>query len=256
MKEIVKWQSVKDGKPMKNVTVACRTMLGPREENQDRGYADASESGTWVIGVADGLGGHIRGDKAAEAAINLLQPEMLGESALADLFTSANAEVEKLAEDDGNGFINWRLIPMSTLCVAAFQPVQPDSVLIGWSGDTMAYRLRISDDVIVAERIGQTHNNADGTISHCLGFGAYFDTVTVDVADIFGVAVCSDGVWEPLASITPKRYADRYFKVPFKTLEQAEGEYQLNADRVCSLILGEAEHVGLRDNATIAVASW
>ncbi len=112
----------------------------------------------------------------------------------------------------------------------------------------MAYTLQISDQVLASHRIGNAHNNRDGSISHCLGFEGYHDTQTINTAEISGIVICSDGAWEPLTRNTHKNNAGQCFEVPLNC--------DWEASKVCSLLLSEADRTGLTGNATLAVACW
>ena len=89
--------STHDGPPARRASVAALTDTGPREVNEDRMFTAMSDGGAWVIAVADGLGGHTRGDEAAQAAVEGL-PERIGsESEMATAFAEANERVLALS---------------------------------------------------------------------------------------------------------------------------------------------------------------
>lgn len=226
-------------------TVATRTLVGPRDENQDRCYAEIAESWEWAIAVADGLGGHVRGAEAAQTAIDQMRPDVGGTSEMADLFAAAEAEVTRLYNGPRKLGINWRKVPMTTLCVAAFRPAASE-VLVGWSGDTVAYRIENDRNALTAYRVGAPHNNHDGSISQCLGLDGRHETREIPVDRYSGIAVCSDGAWEPLA----KKFI--YGRNYFETHLDCDWE----AGAVADLLLRRADDLGLADNATVAVACW
>ena len=228
-------------------TVATRTLIGPRDENQDRGYAESAESGAWAVAVADGLGGHARGAEAAQAAVDQMRPEV-ERSEMLDLFAAADADVTRLCKEQRGFSMDWRKVPMTTLCIAVFHPQHASEVLVGWAGDTMAYKLKNDGGVLRAFRVGVPHNNHDGTISRCLGLDGIPEAEAVLVDSFTGIAVCSDGAWDPLAKNTKYDHYCDYFEMPLGC--------GWEADEVADLLLSAADGLGLNDNATVAVACW
>ncbi len=231
----------------KQTTVSAETLIGPREENQDRGYADISEKQMWAVAVADGLGGHARGAEAAQAAIDQMLPDLAGAQKMNDLFAAADAEVTKLCGEPTARSTSWRMVPMSTLCVAASYEGASE-VVVGWSGDTMAYTLQNCDGTLRAYRVGWPHNNRDGSISQCLGLDGRCDLQTVSIEGLSGIAVCSDGAWAPLVDKTYLSGGDGCFEMAV--------DCEWDADAIARLLLCEADKLGLTDNATVAVACW
>ena len=228
-------------------TVATRSLIGPRDENQDRVYAEIGEGGEWAIAVADGLGGHVRGAEAAQAAIGQMHPDIEGAPEMSDLFAAAEGEVTRLYKGPRKLGINWRKVPMSTLCVASFHP-STSEVLVGWSGDTLAYQIDSNRGVLSAYRAGKPHNYDDGSISRCLGLDGSHEVREILVGLCSGIAVCSDGAWEPLGRKFRANGDKVYFELPL--------DCDWEAGAVADLLLRRADEVGLTDNATVAVACW
>jgi len=108
-----------------------------RAENQDRAYAD-DERGIFL--VADGLGGHAAGEKAAEMAIEAIRVEMAKSmvNAAGDArerircaITAANNRIfEEAAENE-----TWR----GMACVLTLAVIDEDRVTVGHVGDSRLY---------------------------------------------------------------------------------------------------------------------
>ena len=102
------------------VTVAARSDVGPREVNEDRSHtALCAEDGSWVIAVADGLGGLPRGAEAAEAAVAALPSRIASEADMDRAFVAAHRAVAVLAASPTAWRFSPERCPMTTLCVAA-----------------------------------------------------------------------------------------------------------------------------------------
>ena len=179
-------------------TVAAVTDAGPRDVNEDRYFtACCPDDGSWVIAVADGLGGHPRGAEAAEAAIAAVPSRIETPEAMHQAFVAAAARVEKLAppwEDflaakrtecgsdeeyerrsaSRYAFESWVFqhlgsCPLSTLCVAAWTPA--GGVLVGSMGDTLAVEVRWPAAGSPYRRlVADPHRYPRGGISSCLGY--------------------------------------------------------------------------------------
>ena len=84
--------------PIVDVSVGAVTDTGPCPVNADRFFASRSPvDGSWVIAVADGVGGHPEAPDAAQAAVEGL-PERVGSlDAMGDAFVAASERVAVLA---------------------------------------------------------------------------------------------------------------------------------------------------------------
>ena len=231
-------------------TVVSKSVIGPRKENQDRSFSSLTEDDHWVLAVADGLGGHARGAEAAQAAIGAVEDATDAGVAPGDhdwlrsLFGDAGSRVEALARD---GAQSVRDIPMSTLAAATLFP-DGSGATVAWLGDTMGFVLHIEEGHVVGRQIGFGHNDPRGGISRCLGFS----DPTPEIVDVqrghnnWGVALLSDGIWEPLLSGHKDDSGRSKFKVPL------ESEWE--ASQIAELLLLHAEQIGLSDNASVSVA--
>ena len=145
-------------------TVGAVIDTGPRHVNADRFFTSQSPGdGSWVIAVADGVGGHPEAPDAAAAAVESL-PERIGSlDAMRDAFVVAADRVAAMApsrEDfraaeraqlgdtvydlmvRSGGLANSYVArcPLCTLCVAAWTP--QGGLLVASAGDTLAFEVR------------------------------------------------------------------------------------------------------------------
>ena len=247
-------------------SVAAVTDAGPRTVNEDRMFTAVSDDGAWVIAVADGLGGHARGDEAAQAAVSGL-PEGIGSAAdMAAAFSEANERVLALSASlRQRGFpVSPRMIPMSTLCVAAWTP--EGGLRIGWMGDTMPFVVWSGPDGYTGSCCGSPHRSPYGSIEICLGEpspdgGPDGGPVEVEMVDGFedselpdAVIIASDGAWEPPAV----RYGGMRWlwdDSPAGIGSACDPE-AVDASGIAESLLAKARRLGLHDNATVAVAHW
>ena len=160
-----------------------------------------------MIAVADGLGGHIRGEEASEAAVGGLPERIGGTDEMAVAFGEAHERVLALSEARvWRPGVRLEAFPMSTLCVAAWTPEA--GLLIGWMGDTLPFIAYAGPDGFRGYCCGRPHRVRGGKISICLGmppgFGESADRVEVEMVGESGdgtrpdaVILASDGAWEP-----------------------------------------------------------
>ncbi len=127
--------------------VATRIEQGARKRQEDAVSAVANEDGSWVIAVADGVGGVRRGDEAAPAALAALPQRISGDDEMTAAFAAANRAVRALAppnsmyalDEDMPGY--WAVEPVTTLAVAAWTPEQ--GMTAAWVGDSIMWSLRV-----------------------------------------------------------------------------------------------------------------
>ena len=229
-------------------------------------FTAVSDDGSWVIAVADGLGGHARGDEAARAAVDCL-PERIGSAVdMAMAFAEANEQVLELSRRlrEDNPWVSGASIPMSTLCVAAWTPDR--GLRIGWMGDTMPFVVWRGPDGYSGSCCGRPHRDPYGFIRICLGQppeGGGHDAGPVDVEMVDGfedselpdvVIIASDGVWEPLAT---RGGGEEWLWDDSPTgIGSACDPEAVDASGIAEGILAKARTLGLNDNATVAVAHW
>jgi len=259
-------ESTEPGRAPDAVTVAAVTDAGPREVNEDSMFTAVSDDGSWVIAVADGLGGHDRGDEASQAAVGGL-PERIGRAAdMAMVFAEANRRVLALSTSlQQKGYRERpRSVPMTTLCVAAWTP--DGGLLIGWMGDTMPFAVWSGPDGYAGSCCGSPHRDLYGLITACLGQPPEYEAqdaglVEVEMAGVFedselpdAVIIARDGAWEPPAM--------RYGGIEWLWDDSPAGIGSAcapgadDASEIAESVLGTARSLGFNDNATVAVAHW
>jgi serine/threonine protein phosphatase PrpC len=115
---------------MDGFQTASRTHVGMvRETNEDRVLV-LPQSGLWAI--ADGMGGHSLGDRAAALVVSALSASESSEQAVREALESANASIRAMGRKAG-------VICGSTvagLCISQA------SGFVFWVGDSRVYRLR------------------------------------------------------------------------------------------------------------------
>jgi serine/threonine protein phosphatase PrpC len=250
----------------KAASVAWLSDIGPRRVNEDRASATVSdEDGSWIIAVADGLGGHTRGDEAAQTAIEGLPRRIVNPDEMAVAFGEANERVLELTGPE-----SWQrnmplfMFPMSTLTVAAWTP--EGGLLIGWMGDTLPFVATTGPDGFWGFCCGRPHRQPDGSIDSCLGMPpmdaeARAGFVEVEIVGESGegsrpdaVILASDGAWEPFVH----RHGAEWLSDDSTTggIGAACGPGRRAAEDIATGVLRNAQQLGLNDNATIAVALW
>lgn len=202
---------------MKTPTLVQASTVGAREQNEDR-VGHWTSPGAVLMAVADGLGGHLHGELAAQLAIDVLGAKFRAEARprLADpaqfleraLLTGHDAIVRE-AEKQG--------LPEHPRTVIAACVVQDGRVHWTHVGDCRFYLLRAgriiarSRDHTVVQRLvdeGRIPDEAAGThpyrnrLLQCLGG---YETprlepvASAQLAPGDIVLVCSDGFWGPLS---------------------------------------------------------
>ncbi|MCO6413123.1 MAG: serine/threonine-protein phosphatase [Thiogranum sp.] len=207
---------------------AYTNRLGNRTSNQDRCLV-LEHSDRVLLVVADGMGGHPRGDLAAQVAVETLRRAFLSQRGaitepgvfLKNAFASAHLQVVDTGRSQQPP-----IVPRTT-CVACL--VQGEQAWWAHVGDSRLYLLRGGNTVIrtrdhtpVEEllRSGAIDENQLRThplrnsVSRCLGGSIRLPAVSVDHAELKPddtLLLCSDGFWSAIAEeklVGIPRYGD------------------------------------------------
>lgn len=194
---------------------AWTNRLGNRDSNQDRCLVLERPSGVLLV-VADGMGGHARGDLAAQAAVDSLRRSYLScKDRVADprAFLEQAINHAHLDVVDTGQAQQPPLTPRTT-CVACL--VQDDHAWWAHLGDSRLYLVRdgqvacrTRDHTPVEEMVQSGVLTDDGisshplrnTVSRCLGGDPTLPKITfgdsrLQHADT--LLLCSDGLWSAL----------------------------------------------------------
>ena len=245
--------------------MAWTSAVGPRQQNQDHALCRLRGDGSWLIAVADGLGGHPRGHAAARRAIRTLPRRVAGAAEMHSAFRTAHKAVTKLAPKHlRQTRSDSRMCPATTLSMAAWTP--ETGLAVGIAGDTRAVALWRDDAGWHGRSVGRIHRSA-GEYGYLICYlGAplawpqmgetdrdpmdIFTDADIDVpAELtgFAVVIASDGAWEPLTSDLKRPVAHAIAAA----VHSDDNDARVIADRV----LDAALEIGLDDNATVATAA-
>lgn len=189
------------------------SLIGDRDDNQDRGAIAKSDEATLLI-VVDGMGGHAQGELAAQTAVDTIVHEFEQESFpiedgnefLARCISKAHAAVVSLG---GSMHLDDRPRATCAICL-----VQQDNAWWAHVGDSRVYHLR--EDQVLTRTRDHSHVEVllrDGVIteeeilSHplrnfvecCLGGDSALPEIgtsapaMLESGDI--ILACSDGLW-------------------------------------------------------------
>ncbi len=120
-----------------------------RATNQDAILMD-DELGLWL--VADGMGGHAGGAHASQLAVNVIQERVRAGSPLGDAILSAHEGIR----DDQRVYPDMASMGTTVVAVRALA----DQWQLCWTGDSRAYRMRVSPRSATLERLTRDHNVA------------------------------------------------------------------------------------------------
>ncbi|WP_274650511.1 Stp1/IreP family PP2C-type Ser/Thr phosphatase [Paenibacillus humicola] len=237
--------------------IAVRTDIGRiRLRNEDRGFAEETDSGLTVAILADGMGGHQAGDVASQLALDTILGVVRGGASGAlsiherkTLIRQAILEANEVVYDTAAQNEQYR--DMGTTIVVAL--LQAEDGVIGHIGDSRAYKWRegvlsqlTTDHTFVNELVKSGQITAEEAIHHprrnvitrALGTD---EQVEADVRGIPWTSgdmllLCSDGLTDMVSD------ADIA-----ETLVSSELDLDGKADKLVSLAL----EAGGDDNITV-----
>jgi len=241
-------------------SVYQNSRIGGRKYNQDRvAYAYTDEA--LLLVLADGMGGHLHGELAAEIAVKTYMrafaqtalPRVAApEKFLAETMQNAHNAIVKHAQEQQLGG------NPGTTCVAAL--VQDGQVYWAHAGDSRIYLLRggataaVTHDHSVVQQWAdwgiistdemKTHPDRN-KITNCLGgVGELFysePTAAVPLQSGDVLLLCSDGLWSPLVDT---EIAAEFFTAPLES----------TLNKLMDMAVGREG--GRADNTTAVVARW
>lgn len=262
---------------MKNPTIVQASRLGAREVNEDR-VGHWGTPGSVLLAVADGLGGHLHGEVAAQAAIDIMgaafqreaQPRLGDPSQfLTRAIVAGHAAILREAQKLG--------LPETPRTVIAACVVQDGHAFWTHVGDCRFYLVRKgrivlrSRDHTVVQRLvdeGRIREEAVATHPHrnrllqCLG-GTQAPRIepaaSARLAKDDIVLLCSDGFWGPL---TQRQLIHVLLARPLEEAipelaELAESRAGPECDNVSvvAMLWGEEEEVAAAEAAANAAAA-
>lgn len=232
-------------------TSSARTHVGFVRSGNEDAFLDAREEGLWV--VADGMGGHSRGDQASQAVVNALVTFKRSHDLTQNI---ENLEARLLkANKQCRAMIKGKVIGSTVAALFAFDPF----CFFLWAGDSRIYRLRdgvmsqmTEDHSLVQEMcaLGEItpeeaeHHPSSNIITRAVGvhdkLRLEMQYTTVHPGDRY--LLCSDGLYKDLKRDEIKAL-----------LENGPADYAVNrlvdlalerggSDNVTAIVL-QAEHI-------------
>jgi serine/threonine protein phosphatase PrpC len=177
-----------------------------RERNEDSVFPETSGAGEGplLVGVADGMGGHVAGNIASTLALTIATEEPPDtDTTIVDRILAANQAIQDRVSDEPN------LAGMgTTMTIGSFS--DDGSATIGHVGDSRCYLMRdgelsrlTSDHTVVAELVALGHIKNEDVNTHpqrhlltrSLGLGPVaVDTEEIDLQAGDRLLFCSDGL--------------------------------------------------------------
>lgn len=231
---------------------AKATALGSRRNNQDRGLF-LSYNETMMLGLADGLGGHPRGEVAAQLFVDVCEAQFRqAQKPLADpvnfmlqCIGKAHAAIQQFGQRQTPP-----IAPRTTAVLAVIQ-----GGIAYWShvGDSRLYLIRghqvraqTRDHSQVrllrgAGRAPRPH----ASLTRCLGGATYPPTTTCGPATLLHhgdvVVLCSDGLWGQVSQ---------------HAMVDALGNPEVPLDEGLRTLVGDASTAKGSDNVTAVALRW
>jgi serine/threonine protein phosphatase PrpC len=262
-----------------NFAIHQASRTGSRKYNQDRvAYAYTNES--LLLVLADGMGGHLHGEIAAQTAIHVYMqafaqvahPRVPNQTAfLQDVMQFAHETILQYAKDHqlpGNP---------GTTCVAAL--VQDDQIWWAHAGDSRLYLLRNQEMLLLTHDHSLVQQWADwgiidqdeirihpdrNKITNCLGgVASLFSSDSPPPLALLQddvLLLCSDGLWGPLDDA---EMGDALTSIALpaaleKLLDEAIGRDGASADNTTGIVarIGNSEEAHPAEEAVCAVLDY
>jgi serine/threonine protein phosphatase PrpC len=242
-----------------------------RAENQDRAYAD-DELGIFL--VADGLGGHAAGEKAAETAVERIvetlrsaKPNGDAREQIRRAITAANNRIFEDAADNEM----WR----GMACVLTLAAIADDKVIVGHVGDSRLYltwngaiRKLTSDHSPVGEREDAGELTEAEAMAHPRRHEVFRDVGSrkrepdeedfIEVKEFLfkpdaAILLCSDGLSDLLTSAEMLEVIERYNGDPAQVAHDLVEAANVagGSDNITAIFVAGSEFLG---NASPAAA--
>ncbi|VAW77200.1 hypothetical protein MNBD_GAMMA15-217 [hydrothermal vent metagenome] len=230
--------------------------LGNRTSNQDRCLVEQAPGHTLLV-VADGMGGHDRGDLAAQTAVNSLARNFKRQHLpIADpsAFLKQALENAHLDVVDAGRSHNPPITPRTT-CVICL--VQNDEAYWAHVGDSRLYLLRGGalfqrtrdhtpvEELLQSGLIGEEELRSHplrNSVSRCLGGSPRFPEISFDQTSLRAedtLLLCSDGLWSSVPEpqlINMPGYGDLEESLN-RIADEAETASYPNSDNVSAVAL-------------------
>ena len=235
---------------------------GARKSNQDR-IAYCYSRDALLMLIADGMGGHLHGELAAEIAVQFISAAFRREakprlpdprSFLRQALTGAHREIIQQAGDSG--------LPEAprTTCVACL--VQDGAACWAHAGDSRLYHIRdgmilaqTKDHSVVQQLIDRGRIRAEAVAAHpernrifnCLG-SARPPRVELSEATLLNagdtLVLCSDGLWGPLSAkiISGAVLKNGIMQAVPELLDEAERRAGRDCDNLSAIAVTWEEH--------------
>lgn len=188
-------------------TSSARTDVGFVRSGNEDAFLDAREEGLWV--VADGMGGHSRGDQASQAVVNSLSSFKRSGDLTQNIENIENRLL--IANRTCRGMVQGKVIGSTVAALFSFDPF----CFFLWAGDSRVYRLRdgemkqmTEDHSLVQEMyaLGEIteeeaeHHPSSNIITRAVGvhdkLRVEMQYTTVHPGDRY--LLCSDGLYKDL----------------------------------------------------------
>jgi serine/threonine protein phosphatase PrpC len=243
-------------------TIAQDSRVGGRRNNQDRVAYSYSREALLMV-VADGMGGHLHGEVAAQIAVQYLTETFQRESRprLPDPFlylswglTNAHHAIVDYAAEHG--------LPEAprTTCVACV--IQDSIAYWAHAGDSRLYVLRgervlaqtrdhsrvqmMVDQGLIDEEEAKTHPERNRVYS-CLGGAGtpqieFSRKTPLNAGDVVGL--CTDGVWGPLGDDLPRLLGGGVTAAVPRLLDEAQARGGSSGDNLSLIAIDWEENYG------------